>query len=342
MQHNLTGLKLGTGFFEINFDVKPETQTEKFIPRTITEHIENKGRAFTHVNDVATLLANAEILLQHNEKALAIHLLRQSLYLNPYHPQALRKLGSCLSNKSELDLKTKTGEALVKSDFCFETVAQLAHCYYHQNQDHKALATYQEALSLLSEESPELFEIYKNLGNIAIREGDFDGAEEYYNKAFTQNSRSDVLAVNKGTLALQRNEHTEALHQFREALQINHRNDKAWVGLAMAHNVMGDFVLARANVGNALDLNSENRTAVHLAAAWAIRDQDLGFAIEALENYVSRVECDEEMSLLLVHLFCQRSQWTEALLEVERILLWNPTNEKVQKIEKEIYEARGA
>lgn len=342
MQHNLTGQKWGTGFFEINLDAKEEHSNEKFIPRTITEHIENKKRAFSHVNDVATLLTNAEILLQHNEKSLAVHLLRQGLYLNSHHPQALRKLSLCLSDKSQLKLKTKTLEALVKSDYRFETVAQLAHCFYHQNWDDKALSTYHEALALLSEDSPELFEIYKNLGNIALRDADFEAAEEYYNKAFTQNPRSDVLAVNKGTLALQRNEHTEALHRFREALEMNHRNDKAWVGLAMAHNLMGDFVLARANVGKALDLNLENRTAVHLAVAWAVRDQDLSFAIEALENYVSQIECDEEMSLLLVHLFCQRNQWTEALLEVERILLWNPKNGKVQKIEKEIYEARSA
>lgn len=342
MQHNLTELKWGSGFFEINLDSKEESPNEELIPRTITEHIENKKRAFCHVNDMATLLTNAEILLQHNEKSLAVHLLRQSLYLNSHHPLALQKLSHCLTKKSELNLKTKTLEALVTSQYDFQTVTQLAHCYYHQNWDEKALQTYHEALTLLGEDSLELFEIYKNLGNIALRQGDFEGAEEHYNKAFTKNPRSDVLAVNKGTLALQRNEHAEALCRFREALQLNHRNDKAWVGLAMAHNLMGDFVLARANVGKALDLNLQNRTAVHLAVAWAVRDQDLGFATECLENYVSQIECDEEMSLLLVHLFCQRNQWTEALLEVERILLWDPKNAKIQKIEKEIHEARRA
>ena len=91
---------------------------------------------------------------------------------------------------------------------------------------------------------------------------------------------------------------------------------------------------------NALDANPANRTAVHLAASWAIRDQDYTFAIEALENFVSHVDCDEEMSLLLIHLFCVRNQIVEASLELERLLLWDPTNEKLLQIEQEIRNAK--
>ena len=219
-------------------------------------------------------------------------------------------------------------------------MARLGHSLYQQNQDENAKQTYMEAMGLMTGESSELFEVFKNLGNIAMREGDFEGAEEYYNKAFTIDPRSDVLHINLGTLALQQQEQNLAVTRFRTALEINPRNDKAWVGLALVHNEMGDHVLSRANLENALDINSKNRTAVHLAASWAIRDQDYPFAIESLENFVSDVDCDEEMSLLLIHLFCMRNQFVEARLELERLLLWEPTNVRLIQVEQEIRNAQ--
>lgn len=375
MQHNTAGLKLGTGFFELDLSEveKPSTaakttfeerQIEKpqefktnditsdfkfdlkqFTPAPAPEKIENTGRRSVKTDKegdkVATLILNADLLIKNDEKELAQHLLRQSLYVNSYHPQALGKLATCLRSSKDLNLRAKVLETLKQTDYGFENLVELGNCYYQQGKDAEATSVYHEALSTLTDETPVLFEVYKNLGNIALREGDFDSAEENYNKAHTQNSRSDILEVNQGTLAIQRADWESAVTHFRAALQINHRNDRAWVGLAMVHNSMGDFVLARGNVGKAVDLNPENRTAVQLAATWAIRDQDLSTAVDTLQNYVSLVDSDEEMSLLLVHLFCQRNQWFEAQLEVERLLLWDPKNQRVQKVEEEIRRMRG-
>jgi Flp pilus assembly protein TadD len=323
--------KVGTGFFEIQ--THPAV-VEKPAPRLQSSRPAQTG------NDTAVLLTNADVLFKHGETSLAVHLLRKCLYLNSHHPEALKRLSFCLTSETQLPLKTKVFAALVKSDLCFENLARLGHCLYQQNQDDKAKATYMEAMGLLTQESAELFEVFKNLGNIAMREGDFEGAEEYYNKAFTLQPRSDVLQVNLGTLALQQQSQEQAVTRFRTALEINPRNDKAWVGLALVHNEMGDHVLSRANLENALDVNAKNRTAVHLAASWAIRDQDYQFAIESLENFVSTVDCDQEMSLLLIHLFCMRNQFVEAQLELERLLLWDPTDEKLLQVEQEIRNAQ--
>lgn len=321
--------QVGTGFFEIRTDV------------VVSEPLEDKSRIKPNGNEKATLIANADLLIKHDEKVLASHLLRKCLYLDSHHPEALKRLATCLTKEADLPIKRKAIETLVQSDLCFENLAKLGHCFYQENQDRKAYDTYIEALGMLTNESAELFEVYKNLGNICLREADFDSALEFYNKAFTLNSRSDILQVNLGTLALQQQALEEAVTRFREALEINSRNDKAWVGLALVHNAMGDHVLARANLENALDANSTNRTAVHLAASWAVRDQDLAFAVEALEDFVSAVDCDEEMSLLLIHLFCLRNQLFEARLELERLLLWNPSNPKLLQIEQEILNTHG-
>jgi Tfp pilus assembly protein PilF len=334
-QFPLSQPQKGTGFFEIRIETPAPIK-----PLVVEEKPASAARKPVTGNDIAVLLTNADVLFKHGETEMASHLLRKSLYINSHQPEALKRLALCLTSEKQLPLKTKVFQALVKSDLCFENVARLGHCYYQQNQDEAAKTTYQEALSLMTIESPELFEVFKNLGNIAMREGDFEGAEELYNKAFNLQPRSDVLHVNLGTLALQQQQQEQAVVRFRTALEYNPRNDKAWVGLALVHNEMGDHVLSRANLENALDVNPQNRTAVHLAASWAVRDQDYPFAIESLENFVSHVECDEEMSLLLIHLFCMRNQFVEAQLELERLLLWDPANQRLQQVEQEIKNAR--
>ncbi len=315
------------GFFEI--------RPELVDTAPIQQSSESKIRRM----DAAVLITNSDLLMKHGESELATHLLRECLYLNSRHPEALKRLSSCLTQEKDLKLKAKVQETLVEADFCFENLTQLGHCYYQQKQDGKAHATYLEALTLVTEGSKGLFEVYKNLGNIAMHEGDFDGAEENYHKAFDLNPRSDVLLVNIGTLGLQKEELEKSVLKFREALEINSKNDKAWVGLALVHHAMGDLILSRANLENALDANPMNRTALHLASSWAARDLDFGFATQSLQNFVSEVECDEEMSLLLIHFLVMRNQFTEAELELERLLLWNPSNSKLLQIEQEIHNA---
>jgi hypothetical protein len=99
---------------------------------------------------------------------------------------------------------------------------------------------------------------------------------------------------------------------------------------------MGDFDLALGNIECAIDLNPQNRTAIHLFANWASRDGKLQSAIDVIEEFLSTVDLDEEMSFVLVHLFCQTNQFSFALMEIERVLLWNPASEIAASLEKEI------
>jgi Flp pilus assembly protein TadD len=188
----------------------------------------------------------------------------------------------------------------------------------------------------LTFETEGLFEVYKNLGNLSMKAHDFESAEEYYAKALTLKADSDQLFVNFGTLAIQREDWNEAGERFRNALSVNPNNDKAWVGLAIVHNTVGDSHLAKANIDNAIEIAPNNRTAAHLGAQWAIRDQRLMDAAEILQKYLAEVESDADMSLVLVHTFCLLNRTEFALLEIERVLLWEPQHEQALAIEAEL------
>lgn len=309
------------------FSVQPELHETK-------KPLLSPARA-EHGTSNATCLMNADVLIRNNEMNLAAHLIRQVLHRDSFHPEALKRLLKTIDEKNFSE-REKILNALLKKDFNFENLVELGHCYYYQGQDALATSTYHKALGVVTEADHGLFEVHKNLGNLACKIGDFDAAEESFHKAFELNSQSDTLQINLGTLAIQKSDFNLALEKFRQALELNPNNDKAWVGLAMVHNQMGDFVLALANLENAIELNPGNRTAVHVFAQWSLRDQCTDAAIPYLEEYLATVECDEEISLILIHFHCLKSRWVEAQFEVERVLLWNPKSIEMQKVEKEI------
>ena len=310
-----------------------EFESENFVSIQTTK-IEDKR--------ISQYLQNARTLIRHGEFPLALNLLRQASNLDSMNPTTLEMLGSCLEQVNKFEEALYARKALAKAQPNFENLHKLATCYYKLGRDADALEQYYEALVHLTEENIFLFETYKNMGNIFVRQGDFDGAEEYYNKAYTLNAASDVLLVNLGTLQVQRNDFDKSLYCFRKAVEINRQNDKAWVGLAMVHNQLGDMELAWANLDSALDINPQNRTAAHLCANWAVRDEMPTRAVKILEDYVSAADQDEDMSLVLINLHCMTNAFQKARLEIERVLSWNPANLEVQNLKKTLDQQKKA
>lgn len=292
--------------------------------------------------EVATYLTNAQLLMKHGENALALNILRQACNIDSHNPHTLDLLAQCLENANKLSEAAIARKALVSVDYGFDSIFKQAQLFYKMNNDEQALAKYYDALSLITEENEHLFEVYKNMGNIFVRQGDFEAAEEKYSKAYTLNSESDVLLVNFGTLEVQRNDFDKSLHCFRQAIEVNCENDRAWVGLAMVHNHFGDGDLAWANLETALDINPKNRTAVHLLANWSVRDSKIGKGIQALESYLAQGDVDEDMSLVLINLYCTQGDIEKAQLEIERVLLWNPDHVEVRKLRKQLRHTRVA
>jgi tetratricopeptide (TPR) repeat protein len=285
---------------------------------------------------VAELLINAETLLKFDEKELARGLISRALAIDSSNPAALKKLSRSLVSQKDLAVKIKIQKEVCKSESTFNTLFDLANLYYQAGQDAIALEHYYDSISAASGEDVGLFEVYKNIGNILTRVKDFEGAEENFNKAYSLSPNSDVLAVNLGTLAIQQQNYEQALERFRNAVKLNPKNDKAWVGLALIHNQMGDLELAFGNIVKAVELNPTNRTAVQVLASWAARDGRYQAAISVLEDFLASVDLDEDMSFVLVHMFCQLGQFDFALFEIERVLLWNPQNSSATQLEQEI------
>ncbi|MFN7729685.1 MAG: tetratricopeptide repeat protein [Bdellovibrio sp.] len=289
--------------------------------------------------DLATLLVNAEVLLRNNEKSAAAHLIRQALFLDSRNPEAIRKMIRCLGNQEwEVSQCKALHEALVDIEPSFQNFCDYGKILVDSGDLDGALEAFFEANMRVSDEGESLFEVFKQMGNIYVRKADFESAEEFYHKAFTLNPDSDVLQVNLGTLSVQQQDWGRAMERFRNALEINPLNDKAWVGLGLCYQQVGDSHLAQATLENALDIAPANRTAVHLMASWSFNHGSVSGAVSRMQDYLATQESDVEMSLVLIHLFCQERKYSMAEIELERALCWAPGREDLVELKTRIHE----
>ena len=276
---------------------------------------------------VQLLLDNADLLMKNGEHRLAQHLLRTLLVRWSDCDIAIEKMGLCLRELGQLEDSLKCFKALTKVRRDAHSMSQYAEALYLLERDAHALEAYREALRLVVTDETRLFATYKNIGNIHTRSGDLEAAEEFYNKAFVIFPASDVLLVNYGTLEIQREQFEAAIERFRAAVAINGNNDKAWTGLALLHRQKGDAELATANIERALDIASDNRTALKLCVDWAAQDSRLSNCIVRLETYLNANGEDAEIAFTLAKVLTHQGHLCDARIELERVLALDPEME---------------
>lgn len=226
--------------------------------------------------------------------------------------------------------------SVVDMDYRFETLTALGQAEYQAEMFDKALEHLQQAVVIAPGEGAQLFEAFKTIGNLFVRRGDYDSAEDNYYRAHRLNSASDALFVNLGTLAVQRQEWDCAIEKFREALRLNGANDKAWVGLAIGHRMKGDSELAWGNLEAALEYNPLNEAALTLALDWAIQTGREFRALEFLRSFLVKGGWNEKFSLAFTWLSYRRGDRFVARLELERLLAVNPGNESAMALAQEM------
>ncbi len=255
---------------------------------------------------------------------------------NPNDSVTAIELARRLNGLGREEEALKILESVIKIDSRFETVLALALLEEKMGQEDAALLHLQEALLIAPDEQPEIFDIFKTLGNIYVRRGDFDSAEDNYFKAYRMNSESDVLLVNLGTLCVQRSDWDQALERFRAALKINVQNDKAWVGLAIGHRMKGDLELSWANLETALEYNPLNEVALTLVTDWGIHAAKDSRVLELIRQFLVEGGWNERFSLAFSWLSWRRGDADIARLELERLLAVNPGNAQALELASQI------
>lgn len=305
---------------EASQTVMPVQSSSVVLP---VEHAEAAIREFDR-ESIEQWTQHAATLIRFREFAAAQNLLRHALMQDSKNVRAISLLAVVLEKTGHVEEAIKCRRALLRLDPSIENRLDLAALYYSLENDEASYTTYEEALATHAVPEARLFEVYKNIGNILVRRGEFDAAEDFYNRAFTIEPKSDALLVNFGTLEINRDDLEAASARFRAAIDVNPNSDRAWVGLALVHRSKGDFELSWANLERALDLNIANRTALKLSVEWAVRDGRVQAAASRLENYLATDGEDAEMAFSLAKCMTLLGRFDEALLECERVVALDP------------------
>lgn len=275
-----------------------------------------------------------EILLANNENYLANAVLASEIQKNSHDYQKILNLGLGY-------LQTKTFEP---AQTCFRELVRLTQSfegYYFLAKSQEALGyfeaakeNYLDAILIPTTRYADLFDAFKNLGNLYLREKNFELAEDFYLKAFALQPDSAQLFVNLGTLEMQKENISLSIERYRKALTLDTKFAPGWIGLALSYAQFGDFEMAWASLLKAVDLDPNNTTALHLMAQWSTKNQSQDSALEALMKYFDQGGFDTTLSLCFIELCITMDRFRWARWELERSLLWDPENTQLLQFDR--------
>lgn len=172
---------------------------------------------------------------------------------------------------------------------------------------------------------------------IFIEENDFEGVQETVLRVAASSMNDDFMQWAMGLACLSKGDKNNALIYFRNAIDLNTKNDQAWVSLALLHDEMGDRELALANLEMAIDHNPLNQSAIKLFATWTQKTPTyLATALRRVQFYLAENDFDEEISLCHIQLQSQMQSWKTVEFEISKLILNQPENQNFHQLKKNL------
>lgn len=275
-----------------------------------------------------------DVLHQNSEIYLANSLLASALQRNQYDERIIYDLGKGFIKNRNFESAQKCFQYLKVKLNNFESYFFFAKSSEALGQVEAARDAYLDALLLPTVDSDLLFEAYKNIGNIYLKESNIEVAEDFYHKAYTIKSESPTLLVNLGTLELQRLNTSGAIERFRSALKVDPKFSPAWLGLALSYDDFGDFPMAWASLLRSVECDSRNATALLLLAQWSVKNEGVNKAIHYLSQYFDSGFFDNQLSLVFIELCLHSNNYGLARWELERALHWDPKSVELNSFDQ--------
>ncbi len=240
-----------------------------------------------------------------------------------YNVDTLRSQVEFFNSKGQRELAKRTLMKISITSPRFEDLLTLGEMEFEDQNFSQCVRLFERALENRGAELKGLNKLYRLMGAALIQLGQFESAEDYLYKALEYPGSSDGVLVNLGTLDIQRKNWESATISFREAIRVNSKNDKAWVGLALCHRFKGDHELALGNLELALDFAPKNETALGLLFAW-YGEEKPQVIFKRLQSYLNLDGENQNLWLAFVELSFRAGFKDTAKLELERLRLTHP------------------
>jgi tetratricopeptide (TPR) repeat protein len=175
------------------------------------------------------------------------------------------------------------------------------------------------------------YEINKELGECYLFMGDFDKAEEYYEKAVNSNGVHPDPYLGLATIAVQRGDLEKAHEHYAKAASIE-PGDKSLTGMALVEMETERPEEAFGHLDQALQANPENLVALFSMVRLAHVIERIPEAVIHLRNYLVLDPLKHEVRFSLAGCLISRDDTDEAREELGRILEHDPGYEPAKEL----------
>lgn len=200
---------------------------------------------------------------------------------------------------------------LVDCENTLENQFLLATALAKANSEREALDTYHLIIDQTTTPSWLLFSCFKNMGNIYLKMKDLDGAEEYFNKAYTIYNSDLNLLLSYGYLYLQSGNLNSSREKFSEVLVRDKTHVEAYIGLGIVHATVGEYELACANLCMALENEPQHKLALYLHYQWSQQTAEFS-TLPFIDIFLQHQPQDEEALTLKVGWYIKSQNYKQA------------------------------
>jgi len=288
--------------------------------------------------DPQTLLESARLLEENQDYALARNIYQAMVRKGWNIPQGLAGMARAFERDGKNDEAVRCYQEAIAYSSELPFYQALAAMQIRAGNDKDAGETLVRALGLNGLEDEQRFDFHKSLGNCFTRLGDYAKAEHHYWKAYELNSRSDVLQVNVGSLALQKGDYESARKHFLKALEISSKNDKAISGLGMTYLAQNDTAAAYQQFVASLEINPGNLGAIYNLVKCAYELKKFDDAAHLLRQYVQANPVNTNILYSYAGILYHQGEFRRAHDEVQKILEGNPNHAGAKELRDLIQE----
>ncbi len=197
-----------------------------------------------------------------------------------------------------------------------------------------------------STNTTQRYEVLQELGDCYTSVGNYEQAQQYYEKAALVSPDEPGPYVGLGVVALQKNLLDDASIAFRVACRLDSNCSRAYTGLAMVAQQRADYKSAFDMYLKSLDLDVDNLTALLGLFQTSCQMGSFDKVIHYLKTYLDMHPGDTSVMFSLAALYMKDDQAEQSRELLLNILVIEPSNKDaanlLEEVEHKLAQDKGA
>ncbi len=279
-------------------------------------------------NNVSTISNIGSTLSSQGKKDEAKYYYEKAIKLNPTGSEGYYSLGLLLISQDKLEeaINLYQGALTKKLQYPFLMYKGIGHLMVRMGQFDEAIKALEKAVILRSDS-----ETYANLGQAYAEKGDLEKATENYKKAIMMDPNNPEAHYNLGNAYLSQDRLMEAAGEYQKAIKAKPNYAKAYSNLGVVLLSIGRDDEAIEKYRRAAELDPNNVEAKFNLGTTLAEKGLLDEAVENLQKVVERLPENTVARCRFADVLVRQGRIERAIAEYEQVLKIDPGNTDAQE-----------